>query len=122
MYLPGGGARLGSHPYFTHVDGDALDLLEKIFVYEPDKRLTAEKALEHPFFKDFHDKRNKSVEENLATFAADTIVRATLCGLLCMSLPADRAARCTINAEYDLRTTGALHLAQYFGYTNEHYL
>lgn len=29
-----------------------LDLLEKIFVYDPSKRITARQALEHPWFRE----------------------------------------------------------------------
>ena len=29
-----------------------LDLLEKIFVYDPSKRITARQALDHPWFRD----------------------------------------------------------------------
>ncbi|NXN73182.1 MK15 kinase, partial [Himantopus himantopus] len=32
----------------------ALDLLKKLLVFNPDKRLTAEEALEHPYVKRFH--------------------------------------------------------------------
>jgi serine/threonine protein kinase len=33
----------------------ALDLLEKMLVFGPDKRLTIEQALSHPFLTDLHD-------------------------------------------------------------------
>ncbi|POI22471.1 hypothetical protein CIB84_013781, partial [Bambusicola thoracicus] len=32
----------------------ALDLLKKLLVFNPDKRLTAEEALQHPYVKRFH--------------------------------------------------------------------
>jgi dual-specificity kinase len=33
-----------------------LDLLKKIFVYDPDARITAKEALQHPWFKEvIHD-------------------------------------------------------------------
>ena len=33
----------------------ALDLLEKIFIFNPNDRITASQALKHPFFEDLHD-------------------------------------------------------------------
>ncbi|XP_074842474.1 mitogen-activated protein kinase 15 isoform X2 [Carettochelys insculpta] len=33
---------------------DALDLLKRLLVFNPDKRLTAEEALQHPYVKRFH--------------------------------------------------------------------
>jgi len=34
----------------TGLDDDGYDLLEKMLVYDPNKRLLAAKALEHPYF------------------------------------------------------------------------
>ena len=50
---------LGRLPYFRGVDDEAVDLLEQIFIKD-DLRITAEEALQHRFFIDFHD-RNVSV-------------------------------------------------------------
>ncbi|EKX55096.1 hypothetical protein GUITHDRAFT_43597, partial [Guillardia theta CCMP2712] len=36
---------------FPWGDDDAVDLMEKLLVYDPEQRLTAEEALEHPYFK-----------------------------------------------------------------------
>lgn len=38
---------------FTHIDRDALDLLEKLLVFDPSLRLTAEEALAHPYLQQF---------------------------------------------------------------------
>ncbi|XP_060594561.1 mitogen-activated protein kinase 4-like [Ruditapes philippinarum] len=38
---------------FTSVDIDALDLLEKLLVFEPSLRLSAEEALAHPYLQQF---------------------------------------------------------------------
>jgi serine/threonine protein kinase len=49
----------GTHPYFATLDPLAVDLLDKIFVYDPDVRLTAQQALAHPYFEEFHDERDE---------------------------------------------------------------
>ena len=41
---------------FPWGDDDAVDLMEKLLVYDPEQRLTAEEALEHPYFKKHVDK------------------------------------------------------------------
>ena len=33
-------------------NNDLLDLIENIFVYEPNKRITPEDAMRHPYFSD----------------------------------------------------------------------
>ncbi|KAG0726256.1 Mitogen-activated protein kinase 15 [Chionoecetes opilio] len=38
---------------------DAIDLLEKLMVFNPDKRLTAEQALRHPYVARFHNAANE---------------------------------------------------------------
>lgn len=47
--------KMADMPYFQGVDPTAVDLLEKIFVYEPEERITAEDALKHPYFAGSHD-------------------------------------------------------------------
>ena len=37
--------------YNTQLDIDGLDLLSKLLIYQPDKRITARIALTHPFFR-----------------------------------------------------------------------
>lgn len=36
----------------TNLDEVGLDLLAKMFEYEPSKRISAKKAMEHPYFDD----------------------------------------------------------------------
>ncbi|XP_042868432.1 extracellular signal-regulated kinase 2-like isoform X2 [Penaeus japonicus] len=38
---------------------DAIDLVEKLLVFSPDKRLTAEEALKHPYVARFHNSANE---------------------------------------------------------------
>lgn len=35
---------------------DSLDLLDKMLVYDPNKRISAKEALKHKYFKDVNDK------------------------------------------------------------------
>jgi dual-specificity kinase len=39
-------------PPVTDFNRQFLDLLQRIFVYDPKKRLTAKEALKHPWFKE----------------------------------------------------------------------
>jgi mitogen-activated protein kinase 15 len=45
---------------FPDAEDDALDLLTKLLVFNPYKRITVEEALEHPFVKDF-----RNIEEEI---------------------------------------------------------
>lgn len=40
---------------FPTTDSQAIDLLEKMLLFNPKKRITVEKALEHPFLAELHD-------------------------------------------------------------------
>jgi serine/threonine protein kinase len=40
-----------------------IDLLLKMLTYLPEKRITAEQALEHPYFSDFHPKPTKKADK-----------------------------------------------------------
>ncbi|KAH0786396.1 Cyclin-dependent kinase 1 [Histomonas meleagridis] len=35
-------------------DDNLIDLLEKLFIYDPSKRISAEEAINHPFFNEIH--------------------------------------------------------------------
>ena len=41
--------------YFIGANPHAVDLLERLLVFDPDRRLTAEQALAHPYFSDYAD-------------------------------------------------------------------
>lgn len=38
--------------YFPNLSENGFDLLSKFFIYDPEKRITAAEALEHPYFKE----------------------------------------------------------------------
>ena len=40
---------------FSKVDQDAVDLIRRLLIYQPNKRLTTEEVLRHPYFKQFHN-------------------------------------------------------------------
>lgn len=42
-------------PHGESPDANAMDLLEKLLQYDPEVRLTAQQALEHPFFENYHE-------------------------------------------------------------------
>ncbi len=45
-----------------------MDLLNNLLVFNPKKRLTVEKALEHPFFKDFRDENEEIMCDEKISF------------------------------------------------------
>lgn len=42
-----------------------VDLLSKMLVLDPDRRITAAKALAHPYFREYHDDNDEPVGEPL---------------------------------------------------------
>jgi len=39
---------------YPNSDADAIDMLQKLLMFNPEKRMTAEQALEHPYVSQFH--------------------------------------------------------------------
>ena len=56
---------------FANQNPLALDLLKKMLVIAPEKRITVEKALEHPFFAEFHDPEDEPVADALHPYDFD---------------------------------------------------
>jgi serine/threonine protein kinase len=43
----------GLNAYCSNLDENGLDLLSRMIVYDPYKRISAKQALNHPYFDDF---------------------------------------------------------------------
>lgn len=46
---------------FPTASDEALDLLNKLLQFNPEKRLTAEEALEHPYVAQFHNEDDEPI-------------------------------------------------------------
>ena len=49
----------------------ALDLLAQMLIFNPDKRITVEQALTHPYFEQYYDPSDEPVAEEPFTFECD---------------------------------------------------
>ena len=49
----------------------AVDLLKKMLVVDPTKRITVKEALEHPFLQEFHDAEDEPETEKLDSYDFD---------------------------------------------------
>lgn len=47
--------RLDFHKLWPHANNTAVDLIDKMLVFDPTKRITVEEALEHPYLASLHD-------------------------------------------------------------------
>lgn len=45
------------------VNAEAIDLLSKLLMYDPEKRITAKEALLHPYFKQFNSSDNNQTTQ-----------------------------------------------------------
>ena len=65
----------------TSTDEDAIDLISKILVYEPNKRLTALAAMTHPYFDELRDEGlvfpNGNLLPDIFNFTDAELMKAT---------------------------------------------
>ncbi|GEQ68067.1 hypothetical protein JCM33374_g1733 [Metschnikowia sp. JCM 33374] len=47
----------------THVEPEAIDLLSKMLIFDPKKRISAAEALQHPYMEPYHDPTDEPVCE-----------------------------------------------------------
>jgi len=52
---------------FPNAPPDAIDLISRLLTFSPDKRLTAEEALRHPFVSQFHSPADEPICEHSIT-------------------------------------------------------
>ena len=50
---------------------DAIDLLKKMLVFDPEKRITIEEALKHPYMSKYHDSEDEPSGEPVSAFDFD---------------------------------------------------
>lgn len=43
------------HSLYPDATPEAIDLLDQMLAFNPDRRITAEEALAHPYFAEYHD-------------------------------------------------------------------
>ncbi|KYO26361.1 hypothetical protein Y1Q_0013899 [Alligator mississippiensis] len=53
---------------FPKADPKALDLLDKMLTFNPNKRITVEEALAHPYLEQYYDPSDEPVAEEPFTF------------------------------------------------------
>ncbi|XP_038058935.1 mitogen-activated protein kinase 1-like [Patiria miniata] len=56
---------------FTRADPKCLDLLDKMLTFNPDKRITVEDALKHPYLEQYHDPTDEPIAEEPFKFETE---------------------------------------------------
>lgn len=82
---------------FDKISKSALDLIRKLLVMNPDKRITAEEALKHPWFKENKAKEMyntikdentiKKLLDNLKDYKSDSVIQETALAYLVHNFP-----------------------------------
>ena len=69
---------IGIQKYLTHVSSKIVDLINKMLIYDPDKRLTAKQCLNHECFKDLVDQDLKTTKMSQINFYQNSILMKSL--------------------------------------------
>jgi mitogen-activated protein kinase 15 len=56
---------------FSSATPEALDLIRKLLIFNPNNRLTVEQALAHPYVKEFRNKKEEFVCNEVITILID---------------------------------------------------
>ncbi|XP_022101090.1 mitogen-activated protein kinase 1-like [Acanthaster planci] len=56
---------------YPQADAKALDLLDKMLTFNPDKRITVEDALKHPYLEQYHDPSDEPIAEEPFNFETE---------------------------------------------------
>ena len=51
----------GIKRFLPNATGECVDLIQKMLTYDPEKRITAKQALNHPYFKDLHEQEQRKM-------------------------------------------------------------
>jgi serine/threonine protein kinase len=65
---------IGIQRYLTHVSPCVVDLITKMLIYDPDKRLTAKQCLSHECFKEFVEQELKMTKMSQINFFQNSIL------------------------------------------------
>ena len=52
-------------------NSDAIDLLKKMLVFDPNKRISIEDALKHPYMSNYHDEEDEPTGDAVSAFDFD---------------------------------------------------
>jgi mitogen-activated protein kinase 1/3 len=64
-------SKLSLKSLYPEADEPALDLLEKMLVFNPDKRITAEEILAHPYFEEYHSADSEPLADEVFDWTWD---------------------------------------------------
>eukprot|EP00127_Corallochytrium_limacisporum_P001439 Clim_evm1s56 gene=Clim_evmTU1s56 len=63
---------------YPHAPPDAIDLLRRLLHFNPDKRITAEQALQHPYLSRFHNPADEPVMNHEVVISLDDNVKLSI--------------------------------------------
>ena len=69
---------IGIQRYLNHVSPKIVDLINKMLVYDPDKRLTAKQCLNHECFKDLVEQDLKATKMSQINFYQNSVLMKSL--------------------------------------------